>query len=663
MVALRSLPSENRARSIAPHAGTAVALLVTALVAHAPAARPLRLEVGALHAAFLHGPWSRPERAELAPVAASDGRTRFHFRRLEGPGGFVLPVSPGSDPIRLTLRCSATVRSAVGVFVSGQQAGEILVRPGVWDSYVIDVPRRLARGVGLDVSLAARPLALVRRSQAESSALLLDVVEVSSAGGAGFSTRAALLVASVPLGVGLLALVAGATAAGAMAVAMAAAAVAVVLGRIVCPLPFLLAIPRLVWPALLAGLVVAAVLRRDPVARGDRMGLAALVTAGILFHGALIFLPRFNPNDLEIQVHRTLDLALVPWERDAIMRYGSHLPTPTQPYGGADYALGSSVLVPYTPLPYVVFYGLHRAGLDLYWAMAMLTVIMAMAVAPWLFVVARRIWDRGAAWIAVLLYVLDLAIWHHVARCRTPAAFGGALGTAVLLFLVLRAPDMGRPRVALGGGLAVAAALLAYSSLPVLLGLFAIVLVLLLAADARSITPTARCGLAACLAVGGLVAGVLFYFQYVPGLLRGAAGIEASPDPVRVYTFFIFHNEGRPSLRLWYEGYWIGLLAGLAAAPWALRRAVPTARPVLVAWLAAWALVMVLKEPFLLPKLLRWAKEDQFLSPLLCLLIGAGITALPRPALRWCAAAAALIVAAALQGRDFFLHATNRLIL
>jgi hypothetical protein len=513
------------------------------------------------------------------------------------------------------------------------------------------------------VSLAARPLALVRGSHTERGVLSLDYVEVSAALGVGLSSRSALLVASIPLGFLLVALAVGATLRLAVLVSMMVAATSVFLARL-SPLPFVVAIPRLVWPALMAGLVVGVIMRRcRDVTPADRTGMAALVTATILFHGSLIFLPRFNPNDLEIQVHRTLDLALVPWDYDALLRYGSHLPTPTQPYGGADYALGRSVLVPYTPLPYFVFYGLHLVGLDLYWAMAVLTVVMAAAVAPWLWVVARRIWDRDAAWIAVLLYVLDLAVWHHVARCRTPAAFGGAVGTAALLFLALRAPDMGSRRAVLRGGLVVAAALLAYSSLPVLLGLFAIVLVVLLGLDARALDPAARRGLAACLVLGGLLAGALFYFHYLPGLLRGAGAIEAAPDPVRVYTFFIFHNEGRPSLRLWYEGYWIGLVTGLAAAPLALRRAIPTARPVLVAWLAAWGLVMLLKEPFLLPKLLRWAKEDQFLSPLLCLLIGAGVAALPRPLLRWSAAAVVAAGAPVLQARDFILHATNRLIL
>ena len=97
-------------------------------------------------------------------------------------------------------------------------------------------------------------------------------------------------------------------------------------------------------------------------------------------------------------------------------------------------------------------------------------------------------------------------------------------------------------------------------------------------------------------------------------------------------------------------------MAGLAAAPVALRRALPAARPVLAAWLTAWALVMLLKEPFLLPKLLRWAKEDQFLSPLLALLIGAVVWALPRAWMRWAAAAVVVGVALWLQIGDFREH-------
>jgi hypothetical protein len=85
------------------------------------------------------------------------------------------------------------------------------------------------------------------------------------------------------------------------------------------------------------------------------------------------------------------------------------------------------------------------------------------------------------------------------------------------------------------------------------------------------------------------------------------------------------------------------------------------ARPVLVAWLLAWVLIMVLKDPIFLPRLLRWAKEDQFLSPLLALLIGAAVWTFPRSWLRWSAAALAVAGAAWLQYRDFVLH-TNTLL-
>jgi hypothetical protein len=114
-------------------------------------------------------------------------------------------------------------------------------------------------------------------------------------------------------------------------------------------------------------------------------------------------------------------------------------------------------------------------------------------------------------------------------------------------------------------------------------------------------------------------------------------------------------------VRIWAGGYGILLAAGLICAPVALPRARAQARPVLSAWLLAWGLIMVLKEPFLLPKMLRWAKEDQFLSPLLCLFVGAAVAALPRAWMRWGAALVALGVAAALQARDFLLHANSLL--
>ena len=157
---------------------------------------------------------------------------------------------------------------------------------------------------------------------------------------------------------------------------------------------------------------------------------------------------------------------------------------------------------------------------------------------------------------------------------------------------------------------------------------------------------------------GGLLAGILFYFHYVPGLLRGAGSVEAEPDLFPGRAFFIFGNESRQSLRLWRLGYWIPLLLGLVAAPLALRRARATARPVLIAWFAGWVAIMLLKQD-MFPKLLRWAKEDQFLSPLLAALIAGAVWALPRAWLRWVGTTAVLGAALWLQLRDFAHHVNS----
>ena len=135
--------------------------------------------------------------------------------------------------------------------------------------------------------------------------------------------------------------------------------------------------------------------------------------------------------------------------------------------------------------------------------------------------------------------------------------------------------------------------------------------------------------------------------------------MEAQPDLSPGRAFFIFRNESRQSLRLWVLGFWLPLLGGLVAAPFALRRARASARPVLIAWLVAWVMFMVLKDPTFFPRILRYGKELQFVSPLLALLLAGGVRSLPRAWMRWTVAAAVLATAAWLQARDFAHHADS----
>jgi hypothetical protein len=647
-------PSRSLVQSVAV-AGL-VALVAGLLARHQ--GRLVRLEIGAFDGGHVSGDWSRSRRLDVDPQATTDGRLSFYFRTAPAGNQVVFPVSAAGGTLVFTLRGSTSVRGAVGVFLGGERAGEVIVRPGPWGRHSLELSTPAVTRGPLEMSLALRPLPLVRGDHVEDPELRVDYLEVEAPQGLVLTPGAWLLVALVPLFVHAFALAVGASPRAALAATILAAAASVLLAH-VAPMPMLLALPRLVPLAAAAGLFTWLGLSGRGLREAERAALAGLVAAGTLFHGSVVFFPDHNPPDIDIHVRRTLDLAGLPASYEAWMRYGSQLPTASQDLGQATAALGERTLIPYSPLPYFFYYVAHLAGLDLYWAMTALNAALVMLVAPLVWAACARLFGRGAAWLAALLYTLDLAVWHHVGRSHAPAVFGGALGTAALLYLLARVDRLDATRRAAIAGVILGVAVLGYSSLVVLIGLFGLTLLALLVADAHGTSPACRRGLAIALVVGGLLAGGLFYFHYVPGLLGGARGVEAEPDLFPGKTFLIFHNESRQSLRIWLLGFWIPLLAGLLAAPLAFRRMRASARPIALAWLLAWAAIMLLKEPLLFPKLLRWAKEDQFLSPLLCLLVAGGVASLPRPWMRRSCALLAVATAVWLQLRDFAHHANS----
>lgn len=639
-----------------------VGLALAAAVATGLAARdlgpgPVRLEMGGFAAGRLQGEWSRARAMHVDARSTDDGRTSFFAREVPPVGGIRLPLRVVGDRLEARIRLRASVRCSLDVFAGGARLGSVTTRPFRWETTTLEVPTAGLRGkpIALGLTVVAEPL--VRGAHVKPPELLVDYLDLASPGGLRLDARSSLLAAAVPLALFVFALLVGAGETPALGIAAAGGALAALLAR-AAPLAVSAALPRLLPLALLTGLLAYGLLAwRSGLGPEDRRRLAGLVVAGVLAHGSVVFFPTHNPPDIDIHARRTLDLARVPLEYHAVLRYGSQLPTPSQDHGQATESLGSHTLIPYSPLPYLFFFAAHLLGLDLYWALTGLGAALAMLVAPWLFVVAERLFGRSSAWLATLLYVLDLAVWHHLGRGHAPAVFGSALGTAALLYLALRAPVVNSPRRSALAGLVLGMAVLGYSSLVVLVGLFGIALLVLLLLDARGLTVAARKGLAGALVVGGLLAGGLFYFHYLPGLVRGAGAVAAAPDRFPGRTFFIFHNESKESLRIWVLGYWMPLLAGLAAAPFAFRRLARGVRPVLGAWLLAWAFMMLLKEPFLFPRLLRWGKEDQFLSPLLDLLMAGAVGGLSRRSLR--IGLGALLVAAALliEVRDFLLHA------
>jgi hypothetical protein len=634
--------------------------LATAALLCLPSRRPVRLEIGGFEDGLLSSAWGRVDREDVDAVNTTDDVVAFYQRAAPPNSGVNLPIV-ARGTVRLALRAIATVRSEVGVFVDGQPAGKVLLTRGPWSPQVVEFPSALAHGGPLTLSLAMRPLPLVRGSHVDNPQLKVDYLEISADGGWRLSIGAIVLVLLAIVSIFGFGVLVGLGPACSLGLAAGAAAVFIGVAR-VAPLSLAIAVPRLVPFALLAGFAAWLLCRAALLGVGERSALAALVMVGTLAHGAVVFCPNHNPPDLDIHVRRALDLGDVPLEYGAMMRYGSQLPTASQDRGPATAALGEQTLIPYSPLPYFFYYGASRLGFDLYWAMTVLNAALVMLAVVPLWLAGARLWGTDAAWVGAALYGLDLSIWHHLGRSHSPAVFGGALGTAALMYLLGRAPDVVSRRAVIGAGGLLGLAVLGYSSLVVLIGFFGVVLLGLLLANVGGLPAAARKGLALSLVVGGLIAGGLFYFHYVPGMLHGAAGVEAEPDAFPGRTFFIFHNESKHSMRLWMLGLWIPMLAGLVAAPIALWRAPRWARPILLSWLASWALVVILKEPALFPKLLRWAKEDQFLTPLLCVFVGAAVGAIPGRRWRLALAAAVIAGAAWLEWRDFGYHANSLLL-
>jgi len=623
---------------------------------------PVRLEVGAFSGPLLDGLWSPPQRGaypeDVDPSEVGDGVLRFYYRRFQERAEMDLPLQSRSDRVGLVLRADGGVRSVLRLYAGGRPAGELLIPPGPWQRHraTVDLPP----GEPLTLGLALRAAPLVRGDHAEELGLAVDYLEVESPQGFQLAVSARVALALAPVLALAFAVSIGMGTAAATGTAAAVAA-AVALAARLDPIQTSLAVPRLLPLSLAAGLIAWAVLSRESsLLDAQRRVLALVVAGGTLFHGSVVFFPNHNPPDLDTHAVRTLDLDGTPWSYGALLRYGSHLPTRSQEAAPATDLFGERALVPYSPLPYGLYYALYRLGFDVGWIMTVATAALMMLVAPLVWLVARHVWGLHAAWTAALLFALDLPVWHHLGRAHLPASAGNALGVAALLALVLKGSRLESPRSVAVTGSVLAAGTLGYTSLALLIGLFGLILFILLVVDARAIPNSARRALFGAFVLGGLLAGVLYYFHYAPGLLRQAGALEtAAPDLFDPRTFLVFHNESRQSMRIWILGSWWLVAGGLLSAPVALVRARPDSRPLLLAWLMTWAVFMVLKEPFLFPKLLRWTKEEQFLSPLMDLMVAGLVSTPPRRWMRWAVGGVAVAWALRLQLRDFLLHANS----
>lgn len=586
----------------------------------------------------------------LPDSEVSDTRRDFYFRKIElDESRLSIPLRP-RGPWSLSMRMDTTVRTRIDLLQGERQIGGSFVLPGPWGETLL---ADSVRGAPLEFRLRFQDAPLVRRDDIGNFRRYIDEIVLRS--DQGFDLPAISRIAG---GVSVLFLVLlFAAAAPRVPSAMVALLASGILSALLFkePVALSLALPRLIGFVATASVLAGLLCRRVRLDRASAAFVALLAGLMVFAYGFISFLPGHSPADLDIHIWRTADLADVPMTYDGWHRYGSHYPTPRQIRGSATDALGEGPPIPYSPLPYVFFFAAQSAGLDLHWAMNAIEAVSLALVLPLIFAFAQSITSANGGRLATVLMSLDLSTVHHLGRAHSPAVVGGALGVSCLLAFGLALPQLDLASAWKVPALFLGLGALGYSSTPLFYGLFGLAILTLLVSmkETRHLVRPATLALV----LGGSLALVVYYGHYVPGLLSGGQSASPPSDSFPGRTFFIFHNESRQSLRLWRLGLFVPYLAALPALLIVVTRTSGTARSVLLAWIPAWAGIMLLKEPWGLPVLLRWAKEDFYVGAGVALVIAVGIMRVDSRFVRIALSLAAVAGAAYLRALDYGFHA------
>ena len=629
------------------------AFVLGLLVASVPTRKEVAIPLGGARGPLLLSGLDESEAAlSLTDAEVADERRTFYFRRVvDARTELVVPlVARGS--FAMDVRMDSTVRTLVRMTGAGVSS-EQFVTVGPWKR--TRIAGRLAPGpLRFDVAFEDAPL--VARSDQLTFRRYIDQLVVHADEGFNLPRAVRMSAGLLLSAITVIAFTAFGTT-GAVTAALAGGLL-VLAGVLQEPVGTALALPRLLLFA--AGLVAmfALMARALSISRVSNARITLLGLVLLLGCGLLSFLPNHSPADLDIHIWRTVDLAAVPANYEGWLRYGSHYPTPSQARGSATEALGAGPPIPYSPLPYVVFYAAHVLGLDLHWSINAIEALCLALLLPLLFAVGSAAADEWGGLLAAILFTFDLAAIHHLGRAHAPAVVGGALGIAAFLLFGRSLEKLDLPGAVRWPAVFLGVGALGYSSTAVFYALAGLSLMALLTLD-RGTRRLAR-PVAIVLVSGGLLAIASFYGHYLPGLVVARESSNAAfADPFPGRTFFIFHNESRQSLRLWRLGFYIPLLATIPAAFFVAKRCAGAARAFVLSWLGAWTLMMVLKEPFGFPLLLRWAKEDLYVAPALALVIGVAIAKIETRVARRTVAALAVAVAILLRARDYGFHANT----
>ena len=358
-------------------------------------------------------------------------------------------------------------------------------------------------------------------------------------------------------------------------------------------------------------LLALGLLRRGLASRADVALVASLLLVGFVVRALALNTPGYYYPDL--RSHARLALAI----RDAGFRFAFDPAATVARVGLWQNPLGGRVITfPYAPgfhLP------LAASGLpfdDLLTAEKLLGAAASTLPIALLFILARRI---GASTLGAGLLLVAPIYGRHLAVAFLPALFGHAWDVGLITWLQPRLERLRMPRVWLTTAFFVCACQIAYVSAVTLIPAFIVALALLIVAG-RSL---GKVGLALALlgagVVGSLLSVLVYYRHFLGPILEAlptlAPRFDSGPTTAAPGFLEVAFRTTAASFA--------PLLLALAVVGLVLSFRRERGRPILAAWLLAYALLLLGRA--WAPTLFQFQHEALFVAPLLFLAAGEAV--------------------------------------
>ncbi len=662
----------GRERLIAP--GIVVALLVVAaplFFAAYQVQKTRRIEIGSMDLDFfldrsqiypplrMNGPVRHPD----GSVEVSDFYGRLTGRRVE----LLLPYHARRSPIRLFIRCHRFgMQGTVSLVVNGEPIDEFVfvetsypwggIRTVIREDIAARGPLRIELvtkggtpgpahfpadlGVGID-RIDVEPMSLgvelspLRREWVSFYRFTLMALVCSLAMGAAARTAAGVTLAAGTLGIAM--------------TAWFPVSTAIALGRLWVIFPL---------AAVLYGALVLLGKRKwipgfEP---GEARFVAGLVAGAALAHSVIIVFPDHLPPDVPLHAIQASWLSGVDIDYQGLIEYSRLVsrdltPEETLMAGVRDTSeltKGGSYQAPYPPFFYLLAYSVSRIHPDLRFVLEFLSVLLPGVMLVLVYFIAKTVWnDPAIAHIASLLFAVEIGVWHHANRGHAPGMFGTLFVLLFLWYLVAFGHTTRSRKGFVGFALLTMICTLSYTVALIQISLLmaCFTFASLVSPEGRRFRSWASTLAAFTLGIGGALA--VFYGPFVLEAITGSRvllGQAEDFDPPA--SFFFLRNQLRDTVRLLQNGH--ALYVGLSVGGLVLlgtSGASATHRRVLWSAVASYVLLLILKDPAVIPRVFLHAKEDLFYSPIACLLLALPLTRLWRSPSPWGRPLTALIFA------------------